>query len=197
MRVLLPTLEKWMYYCILSILKEGLSICPNKYEFLAFSAGQLRGSSVWMFASNDSLNFEDIRKWMGHFEEIRQNGPPVQLAPPDKQLNLPWDVEEIPDIEVTTNGTINIVSDGIGKILRDLPKKPHQIGLDRTNRPLAFQIRYGSGSYKGVVVVDLDSFRPCMMKFESKSTLFNITSWSKAQPFYMNLEVISLLWLWE
>ena len=36
---------------------------------------------------------------------------------------IPRDVEEIPDIEVTTDGTKYIFSDGIGKILRDLPKK--------------------------------------------------------------------------
>ncbi|VAI07939.1 unnamed protein product [Triticum turgidum subsp. durum] len=32
-----------------------------------------------------------------------------------------------------------------------------------------------------------------MKKFESKSTMFNITSWSKPQPRYMNREIISLL----
>ena len=36
---------------------------------------------------------------------------------------LPQYVEEVPDIEVTTDGTKYIFSDGIGKIPRDLPKK--------------------------------------------------------------------------
>ena len=110
---------------------------------------------------------------------------------------LPRDVEEIPDIEVTTDGTKYIFSDGIGKISERLAKEMAcRIGLDYTNPPSAFQIRYGG--YKGVVAVDPDSFRnlslrPSMKKFESKSRMFNITSTSKSQPCYMNREIISLL----
>uniref|UniRef100_M8BFU0 RNA-dependent RNA polymerase n=1 Tax=Aegilops tauschii TaxID=37682 RepID=M8BFU0_AEGTA len=59
-------LKTGLYYRIFSILKEGFSIGPKKYEFLAFSASQLRGSSVWMFASNDSLKAEDIRRYGGY-----------------------------------------------------------------------------------------------------------------------------------
>ncbi|KAM3314643.1 hypothetical protein ACQJBY_033446 [Aegilops geniculata] len=196
-------LKTGLYYRILSILKEGFSIGPKKYEFLAFSASQLRGSSVWMFASNDSLKAEDIRRWMGHFEEIRSVSKCAarmgQLFSSSRQTVeiLPRDVEEIPDIEVTTDGTKHIFSDGIGKISEKFAKDvAYEIGLDPMNPPSAFQIRYGG--YKGVVAVDPDSFRrlslrPSMKKFESKSTMFNITSWSKPQPCYMNREIISLL----
>nr|XP_020173901.2 LOW QUALITY PROTEIN: probable RNA-dependent RNA polymerase 2 [Aegilops tauschii subsp. strangulata] len=192
-----------LYYRILSILKEGFSIGPKKYEFLAFSASQLRGSSVWMFASNDSLKAEDIRRWMGNFEDIRSVSKCAarmgQLFSSSRQTLeiLPRDVEEIPDIEVTTDGSKYIFSDGIGKISDRLAKEMAcRIGLDYTNPPSAFQIRYGG--YKGVVAVDPDSFRnlslrPSMKKFESKSRMFNITSTSKSQPCYMNHEVISLL----
>ncbi|KAF7009555.1 hypothetical protein CFC21_024076 [Triticum aestivum] len=196
-------LKTGLYYRILSILKEGFSIGPKKYEFLAFSASQLRGSSVWMFASNDSLKAEDIRRWMGNFEEIRSVSKCAarmgQLFSSSRQTLeiLPRDVEEIPDIEVTTDGTKYIFSDGIGKISERLAKEMAcRIGLDYTNPPSAFQIRYGG--YKGVVAVDPDSFRnlslrPSMKKFESKSRMFNITSSSKSQPCYMNREIISLL----
>ncbi|XBH57224.1 hypothetical protein VPH35_078869 [Triticum aestivum] len=196
-------LKTGLYYRILSILKEGFSIGPKKYEFLAFSASQLRGSSVWMFASNDSLKAEDIRRWMGHFEEIRSVSKCAarmgQLFSSSRQTVeiLPRDVEEIPDIEVTTDGTKHIFSDGIGKISEKFAKDvAYEIGLDPMNPPSAFQIRYGG--YKGVIAVDPDSFRrlslrPSMKKFESKSTMFNITSWSKPQPCYMNREIISLL----
>nr|BAJ85295.1 predicted protein [Hordeum vulgare subsp. vulgare] len=196
-------LKTGLYYRILSILKEGFSIGPKKYEFLAFSASQLRGSSVWMFASNDSLKAEDIRRWMGNFEEIRSVSKCAarmgQLFSSSRQTLdiLPRDVEEIPDIEVTTDGTKYIFSDGIGKISERFAKEMAcRIGLDYTNPPSAFQIRYGG--YKGVVAVDPDSFRnlslrPSMKKFESKSRMFNITSTSKSQPCYMNREIISLL----
>ncbi|XP_037420714.1 probable RNA-dependent RNA polymerase 2 [Triticum dicoccoides] len=196
-------LKTGLYYHILSILKEGFCIGPKKYEFLAFSASQLRGSSVWMFASNDSLKAEDIRRWMGNFEEIRSVSKCAarmgQLFSSSRQTLeiLPRDVEEIPDIEVTTDGTKYIFSDGIGKISERFAKEMAcRIGLDYTNPPSAFQIRYGG--YKGVVAVDPDSFRnlslrPSMKKFESKSRMFNITSTSKSQPCYMNREIISLL----
>ncbi|KAF7016872.1 hypothetical protein CFC21_030393 [Triticum aestivum] len=196
-------LKTGLYYRILSILKEGFSIGPKKYEFLAFSASQLRGSSVWMLASNDSLKAEDIRRWMGNFEDIRSVSKCAarmgQLFSSSRQTLeiLPRDVEEIPDIEVTTDGSKYIFSDGIGKISERLAKEMAcRIGLDYTNPPSAFQIRYGG--YKGVVAVDPDSFRnlslrPSMKKFESKSRMFNITSTSKSQPCYMNREVISLL----
>ncbi|KAM3387510.1 hypothetical protein ACQJBY_010387 [Aegilops geniculata] len=196
-------LKTGLYHRILSILKEGFSIGPKKYEFLAFSASQLRGSSVWMFASNDSLKAEDIRRWMGNFEDIRSVSKCAarmgQLFSSSRQTLeiLPRDVEEIPDIEVTTDGSKYIFSDGIGKISERLAKEMAcRIGLDYTNPPSAFQIRYGG--YKGVVAVDPDSFRnlslrPSMKKFESESRMFNITSTSKSQPCYMNREVISLL----
>uniref|UniRef100_A0ACD5UBK5 Uncharacterized protein n=1 Tax=Avena sativa TaxID=4498 RepID=A0ACD5UBK5_AVESA len=192
-----------LYYRILSILKEGFSVGPKKYEFLAFSASQLRGSSVWMFASNDSLRAEDIRKWMGDFEEIRSVSKCAarmgQLFSSSRQTVeiMPKDVEEIPDIEVTTDGTKYTFSDGIGVMSKRFAKGiAHLIGLDHANPPSAFQIRFGG--YKGVVAVDPDSFpclslRPSMKKFESKSKMFNVTSWSKPQPCYMNREIISLL----
>ncbi|XP_047070801.1 probable RNA-dependent RNA polymerase 2 [Lolium rigidum] len=193
-----------LYYRILSILKEGFSVGPKKYEFLAFSASQLRGSSVWMFASNDSLNAEDIRRWMGHFEGIRSVSKCAarmgQLFSSSRQtfeIAVSQQVEEIPDIEVTTDGTKYTFSDGIGKMSERFAKDiAHLIGLDHVNPPSAFQIRFGG--YKGVVAVDPDSFRrlslrPSMKKFESKSTMFNVTSWSKPQPCYMNREIISLL----
>ncbi|XP_062225862.1 probable RNA-dependent RNA polymerase 2 [Phragmites australis] len=196
-------LKTGLYHRILSILKEGFCIGPKKYEFLAFSASQLRGNSVWMFASNNSLTAECIRKWMGHFKDIRSVSKCAarmgQLFSSSRQTFevSSYDVEVIPDIEVTTDGTKYIFSDGIGKVsLRFARQIATIIGLDPVNPPSAFQIRYGG--YKGVIAVDPTSFfdlslRPSMKKFESKSTMLNITNWSKSQPCYMNREIISLL----
>lgn len=196
-------LKTGLYHRVLSILKEGFCIGPKKYEFLAFSASQLRGNSVWMFASNNSLSAESIRNWMGHFKDIRSVSKCAarmgQLFSSSRQTCevSSYDVEVIPDIEVTTDGTKYIFSDGIGKISSRFARKIAKIiGLDPNNPPSAFQIRYGG--YKGVIAVDPTSFfdlslRPSMKKFESKSTMLNITNWSKSQPCYVNREIISLL----
>lgn len=196
-------LKTGLYHRILSILKEGFCIGPKKYEFLAFSASQLRGNSVWMFASNSSLTAENIRRWMGHFEDIRSVSKCAarmgQLFSSSRQTFevSSYDVEVIPDIEVTTDGTKYIFSDGIGKISTRFARQVAKlIGLDPAHPPSAFQIRYGG--YKGVITIDPTSFfnlslRPSMKKFESKSTMLNITNWSKSQPCYVNREIISLL----
>ncbi|KAG2572657.1 hypothetical protein PVAP13_7KG196400 [Panicum virgatum] len=196
-------LKTGLYHRILSILKEGFCIGPKKYEFLAFSASQLRGNSVWMFASNNSLSAESIRRWMGHFKDIRSVSKCAarmgQLFSSSRQTFevSSYDVEVIPDIEITTDGTKHIFSDGIGKISSRFARQiAKTIGLDPNNPPSAFQIRYGG--YKGVIAVDPTSFfnlslRPSMKKFESKSTMLNITNWSKSQPCYVNREIISLL----
>ncbi|RLM75578.1 putative RNA-dependent RNA polymerase 2 [Panicum miliaceum] len=196
-------LKTGLYHRILSILKEGFCIGPKKYEFLAFSASQLRGNSVWMFASNNSLSAESIRGWMGHFKDIRSVSKCAarmgQLFSSSRQTFevSSYDVEVIPDIEITTNGTKHIFSDGIGKISSRFARQiAKTIGLDPNNPPSAFQIRYGG--YKGVIAVDPTSFfnlslRPSMKKFESKSTMLNITNWSKSQPCFVNREIISLL----
>lgn len=60
-----------VYHRILNVLKEGIMIGGKKFEFLAFSASQLRSNSVWMFASNDKISAEQIREWMGCFKKIR------------------------------------------------------------------------------------------------------------------------------
>ncbi|KAL6845771.1 hypothetical protein ACP4OV_024346 [Aristida adscensionis] len=196
-------LKTGLYHRILSILREGFCIGPKKYEFLAFSASQLRGNSVWMFASNDSLSAESIRRWMGHFSDIRSVSKCAarmgQLFSSSRQTFevSSYDVEVIPDIEVTTDGTKYIFSDGIGKISLKFAKRIAAVlELDPVNTPSAFQIRFGG--YKGVIAVDPTSFynlslRPSMKKFESGSTMLNVTSWSRSQPCYANREIITLL----
>ncbi|KAK8954581.1 putative RNA-dependent RNA polymerase 2 [Platanthera zijinensis] len=55
---------------ILYILKDGNTIGLKKFEFLAFSASQLRANSCWMFSSNGDVTSENIRNWMGDFNKI-------------------------------------------------------------------------------------------------------------------------------
>ena len=186
---------------ISSFLREGISIGEKKFEFLAFSASQLRGNSIWMFASDETLTAQKIRNWMGSFSQIRSVSKCAarmgQLFSTSTQtVNVPIsDVEVIEDIECTASGMKYCFSDGIGKISLPFAKEiAVKCGISRT--PSAFQIRYGG--YKGVVVVGFKSekklsLRRSMHKFESDNTMLSVTRWSESTPCYLNREIISLL----
>lgn len=190
-----------IYHRILSILKNGIVIGAKKFEFLAFSASQLRSNSVWMFASNEKLRAEDIRQWMGVFNNIRSVSKCAarmgQLFSSSRQTcNVPLqDVEIMPDVEVTSGGIKYCFSDGIGKISLSFARQVAQkCGLSHT--PSAFQIRYGG--FKGVIAIDCNSFRKMslrrsMLKFESKNRMLNVTKWSVSMPCFLNREIICLL----
>uniref|UniRef100_A0A5B6YJT5 RNA-dependent RNA polymerase n=1 Tax=Davidia involucrata TaxID=16924 RepID=A0A5B6YJT5_DAVIN len=190
-----------IYHRILSILREGIVIGAKRFQFLAFSASQLRSNAVWMFASNENVRAEDIREWMGCFNKIRSVSKCAarmgQLFSSSLQtLEVPaQEVEVIPDVEVTSDGVGYCFSDGIGKISLSFARQVAQkCGLSHT--PSAFQIRYGG--YKGVIAVDRNSFRKLslrnsMLKFESKSRMLNVTKWSESMPCYLNREIVSLL----
>lgn len=190
-----------VYHRILSVLKDGIVIGEKRFEFLAFSASQLRSNSVWMFASNDHVKAADIREWMGCFNKIRSISKCAarmgQLFSSSRQtLEVkPIEVDLIPDIEVVTDGVKYCFSDGIGKIKLPFAKEiARKLGLYPT--PSAFQIRYGG--YKGVIAVDPHSFRKLslrssMLKFDSSNCMLNITKWSESQPCYLNREIITLL----
>ncbi|XP_010546021.1 PREDICTED: RNA-dependent RNA polymerase 2 [Tarenaya hassleriana] len=190
-----------IYHRILSILKEGITIGSKRFEFLAFSASQLRGGSVWMFSSNEKVKADDIRDWMGCFKKIRSVSKCAarmgQLFSASRQtIVVPaQDVEHIPDVEVTTDGIDYCFSDGIGKISKAFARQVAQkCDLDHT--PSAFQIRYGG--YKGVIAVDRKSFRKLslrnsMLKFDSTNRMLNITRWTESMPCFLNREIICLL----
>lgn len=190
-----------IYKRILTILRDGIVIGSKRFEFLAFSASQLRSNSVWLFASNDNVKATDIREWMGCFNNIRSVSKCAarmgQLFSSSMQTFevAPQDVEVIPDIEVTSDGVSYCFSDGIGKISQSFGRQVAQkLKLDHT--PSAFQIRFGG--YKGVITVDRHSFRKLslrnsMLKFESKNRMLCVTKWSESMPCFLNREIISLL----
>ncbi|KAK7389041.1 hypothetical protein VNO78_23873 [Psophocarpus tetragonolobus] len=190
-----------IYKRILTILRDGIVIGSKRFEFLAFSASQLRSNSVWLFASNDNVKAADIREWMGCFNNIRSVSKCAarmgQLFSSSMQTFEvpPQDVEIIPDIEVTSDVVSYCFSDGIGKISQSFARQVAQkLKLDHS--PSAFQIRYGG--YKGVIAVDRHSFRKLslrssMLKFESKNRMLCVTKWSESMPCFLNREIISLL----
>lgn len=190
-----------IYHRVLSVLQNGIVIGEKRFLFLAFSASQLRSNAVWMFASNNEVKTEDIRDWMGCFNQIRSVSKCAarmgQLFSTSRQTFevQPLHVEVIPDIEVNTDGFEYCFSDGIGKISQAFARQVAQkCGLSHT--PSAFQIRYGG--YKGVIAVDRSSFRKLslrrsMLKFESNNRMLNITKCCDAMPCYLNREIITLL----
>ncbi|OMO81567.1 RNA-dependent RNA polymerase, eukaryotic-type, partial [Corchorus capsularis] len=193
-----------IYHRILSVLQNGIVIGDKRFEFLAFSASQLRSNSVWMFASNDKVKAEDIREWMGCFKKIRsiskcaaRMGQLFSSSSPTLEVPV-QDVDIIPDIEVTTDDTDYCFSDGIGKISLPFARQvAMKCGLNLENEiPSAFQIRYGG--YKGVVAVDRNSFkkmslRRSMLKFDSNVRMLNVTKWSESMPCFLNREIVALL----
>lgn len=189
-----------VYQRILSVLQNGIIIGDKKFLFLAFSASQLRSSSIWMFASNKDVTTEHIRDWMGCFKKIRSVSKCAarmgQLFSSSVQTFevQPQEVQLIPDIEMTHDGVEYCFSDGIGKISQSFARQV-AIKCGLTHTPSAFQIRYGG--YKGVIAVDRHSFhklslRSSMLKFESKNRMLNVAKWSEAMPCYLNREIITL-----
>ncbi|KAI5331515.1 hypothetical protein L3X38_021641 [Prunus dulcis] len=195
---------------ILSILKNGIVIGEKKFEFLAFSSSQLRGHSVWMFASRSKLTAQDIRNWMGDFKDIRNVAKYAarlgqSFSSSKEAFSVGGDeVELIPDVEIERDGVKYCFSDGIGKISAEFAARvARKFELSRT--PSAFQIRYGG--YKGVLAVDPTlsknlsdptlsknlSLRKSMCKFQSNNTTLDVLKWSKYQPYFLNRELITLL----
>ncbi|CAK9142330.1 unnamed protein product [Ilex paraguariensis] len=191
-----------VYKRILSILRKGIVIGSQKFEFLAFSSSQLRDNSAWMFASRPGLTADDIRTWMGDFRQIRNVAKYAarlgqSFGSSTETLNVARDeIEIIPDVEVVRGGVRYVFSDGIGKISADFAcRVAIKCGL-KSSTPSAFQIRYGG--YKGVVAVDPTSsmklsLRKSMSKYESENTKLDVLAWSKYQPCFLNRQIITLL----
>ncbi|KAG6509953.1 probable RNA-dependent RNA polymerase 1 [Zingiber officinale] len=187
-----------LYWRILSILKNGITIGSKKFEFLAFSSSQLRDNSAWMFASSNMFCAGSIREWMGDFRRIRNVAKyAARLGQSFSSSTETLSVEShefqlIPDIEQSGY----VFSDGIGKISAEFAKKVAAKCRLKGSVPSAFQIRYAG--YKGVVAVDPTSsvklsLRKSMSKFESKNTKLDVLAYSKYQPCFLNRQLITLL----
>ncbi|XP_042480250.1 probable RNA-dependent RNA polymerase 1 [Macadamia integrifolia] len=193
-----------IYKRILSTLRNGIVIGEKRFDFLAFSSSQLRGStSTWMFAkTDDGLTAAGIRDWMGDFCKIRNVAKYAarlgqSFSSSKETLKIyKHEVEIIPDIELETGQMKYVFSDGIGKISADFARKVAMKCDLKSSIPSAFQIRYGG--YKGVVAVDPTSavklsLRKSMCKYESENTKLDVLAWTKYHPCFLNRELITLL----
>ncbi|CAL9220613.1 unnamed protein product [Arabidopsis halleri] len=192
-----------LYDRISSVLRDGIVIGDNKFEFLAFSSSQLRVNSLWMFAPSDETTAASIRAWMGDFSNIRNVAKYAarlgqSFSSSVETLNVTsLEMELIPDVEIkSSSGTLYVFSDGIGKISPGFAELVAKECGFKDFFPSAFQIRYAG--FKGVVAVDTNlskklALRKSMKKFESEYTKLDVLAWSKYQPCYLNRQLITLL----
>ncbi|KAG2246190.1 hypothetical protein Bca52824_085818 [Brassica carinata] len=191
-----------VYDRIYSVLSDGVVIGKKKFEFLAYSASQLKSTSTWMFAPIDGIKAADIRSWMGDFGSIKNVAKYAarlgqSFGSSKETLTVKADdVELIPDVEIFSSGKRYVFSDGIGKISSDFAELVARKCDIEGVSPSAFQIRYGG--YKGVVAKDPNSskklsLRSSMRKFHSDHTKLDVLAWTKEQPCYLNRQMITLL----
>ena len=113
-------------------LGQGIVIGSRRYEFLAMSNSQLREHCCWFFASDGTTSADDIRRWMGDFNDIKivakyaaRMGQSFSSTITSSSLEVgPAELEEIPDIKDDSGKFV--FSDGIGTIsreVRDLDKE--------------------------------------------------------------------------
>ncbi|CAG8694444.1 16564_t:CDS:2, partial [Dentiscutata heterogama] len=188
-----------IYNRIFRVLLHGIRIGDRHYEFLAFSASQLREHSCWFFASIPNvISADKIREWMGDFSNIKnvakyaaRMGHCFSSTRAVSNLQVD-DISEIPDI--IRNGYV--FSDGVGKISPKLAKIVSQV-LEFKHVPSAFQFRLGG--YKGVLCQsrylrnNQIQVRPSQCKFESKHNILEIIRGSRMITAYLNRQAITIL----
>ncbi|KAL0691180.1 hypothetical protein Bca4012_090859 [Brassica carinata] len=191
-----------VYDRIYSVLSDGVVIGKKKFEFLAYSASQLKSTSTWMFPPIDGVKAADIRSWMGDFGSIKNVAKYAarlgqSFGSSKETLTVEADdVELIPDVEIFSSGKRYVFSDGIGKISSDFAELVARKCDIEGVSPSAFHIRYGG--YNGVVAKDPKSskklsLRSSMRKFHSDHTKLDVLAWTKEQPCYLNRQMITLL----
>ncbi|KAF9930039.1 hypothetical protein FBU30_000952 [Linnemannia zychae] len=188
-----------IYNRVYSTLTDGIMIGDRVYEFLAFSASQLRDNAAWFFCSKAGKETPDsIRNWMGDFSHIRsiakygaRMGQCFSSTRDIIRLRSS-DVEMIDDIEHFRHN----FSDGCGRISEDLARMIG-IELEKETTPSAFQIRLGGA--KGVLVKDSSlkgnrvQIRPSMKKFDAAHYVLEVIKTSSFIPSFLNRQIIILL----
>ncbi|KAF8976911.1 hypothetical protein BGZ46_007836, partial [Entomortierella lignicola] len=191
--------NKAIYNRIFTTLSGGIKIGDRHYEFLAFSASQLRDNCSWFFCSQGGNHtVESIHKWMGDFSHIKSI--PKYAARMGQCFSSTRDIANLSESEVRTIPDIehdgHNFSDGCGRISMELARTIG-IELEKETVPVAFQIRLGGA--KGVLAL-YPSFpgkrveiRPSMIKFEVNHKVLEVIKTSAFIPSYLNRQIIILL----
>ncbi|KAG0198083.1 hypothetical protein BGX28_008427 [Mortierella sp. GBA30] len=188
-----------VYNRIFSTLTNGIKIGDRTYEFLAFSASQLRDNAAWFFCPQGGDHTPDsIREWMGdfsHIKSIAKYGARMgQCFSSTRAIaNLAADdVKMIDDIERNNHN----FSDGCGRVSWKLAQMIG-IELEKETTPAAFQIRIGGS--KGVLAYDprvsdkCVQIRPSMKKFDVAHYVLEVIKTSAFIPSYLNRQIIILI----
>ncbi|XP_039855171.1 probable RNA-dependent RNA polymerase SHL2 [Panicum virgatum] len=190
-----------VYRRVQTILTEGFHMCGRKYSFLASSSNQLRSRSAWFFAEDGTTTIAGIREWMGQFpsNNVAKHTARMGLCFTSTYPTVTIQRDEMEFLQDVNHNEYNF-SDGIGKITPKLAfEVAKKLPLTDNYVPSAFQIRFAG--YKGVVAVwpganeetRLLSLRPSMKKFDSDHYVFEVVSWTKVQPAFLNRQIITLL----
>ncbi|KAF9423615.1 hypothetical protein BGZ94_008244 [Podila epigama] len=193
------TPQNAIYNKIFNALTNGIKIGDRNYDFLAFSASQLRDNAAWFFCPDGGPHTADsIRNWMGDFSHIKsiakfgaRMGQCFSSTRATATLTKD-EVKIVPDIE--RDG--HCFTDGCGMISPDLA---HLIAnqLQKDGTPAAFQIRLGGS--KGVLAVSPKltgnqvRIRPSMKKFHVDHYVLEVIRTSCFTSSYLNRQIIILL----
>ncbi|KAJ1992088.1 hypothetical protein H4R33_001144 [Dimargaris cristalligena] len=209
-----------IYSRVYRALRHGIQLSGRHYEFLAFSASQLRNHSCWFFAPeqasraenhhpNDPLTHgspvtaSDIRQWMGHFMGIANVAKAAArmgqcFSTTTAVCSLP--VDNVYRLEDVSQGKY-VFSDGVGQVSPALMALvARQQGFDRP--PSAIQFRFGG--HKGVLAlapptpnmndqVHAIALRPSQEKFPCEHRVLEIVQPAIFTPCTLNRQLILLL----
>lgn len=184
------------------VLHKGIRIGARTYEFLAFGNSQLREGSVMFFCPSANISCDDIRKWLGNFDHIRnvakfgaRIGQCFSTTREVRGVRVPT-VRRIEDVE--RNG--ECFSDGVGIISELLAKLVvDEMKLDVAGDPSAFQFRMGGA--KGVLAVWPIEYarrmevclRKSQIKFSTEANNLEIIKCARATTATLNRQTIVIL----
>lgn len=187
---------------LMRVLYEGIRIGDRTYEFLAFGNSQLREGSVTFFCPTAHLSCDDIRKWLGNFDHIRniakfgaRIGQCFSTTREVRGVRVPT-VRQIDDIESKEE----CFSDGVGIISNLLAKLVvDEMKLDVVGEPSAFQFRMGGA--KGVLAVWPREYakhmevclRKSQIKFSTEANTLEIIKCAKTTTATLNRQIIIVL----
>jgi RNA-dependent RNA polymerase len=179
-------------------LMNGIRIGDRHYQFLAFGNSQFRENGAFFFCETPQLSCQDIRDWMGNFDDIKV------VAKYAARLGLCYSTTRAihsarPKIvkleDVDRNGYT--FTDGVGKISDLLAKLiAHDLGITGYP-PSAFQFRMGG--CKGILAVSPDAkgqeihIRKSQQKFSATYNGLEIIRCSQFAVASLNRQTISIL----
>ncbi|KAK3827571.1 MAG: RNA dependent RNA polymerase-domain-containing protein [Benniella sp.] len=188
-----------IYNRIFAALTQGIKIGNRTYEFLSFSASQLRENSAWFYCpEGGNPTIESIHNWMGDFSRIKSI--PKYAARMGQCFSSTRAIDNLSSEQVHMINDIeyngHVFSDGCGRISEDLARMIG-IELEKESMPSAFQIRLGGS--KGVLALyptlpkKMVQIRPSMEKFTVKHYVLEVIRTSSYISSYLNRQIILLL----